>query len=103
MEKPKLLQCILVDAIGMVSYLLPGWGESIDIIWAPIAGIIFYIWFRKPLGTFLAIFEELIPFTDLIPIFTIYYFIKQNNIRNEELEEMVRIKKELEEVKKINK
>ena len=33
-----LLISILLDGIGMLSYLFPGIGEATDAIWAPISG-----------------------------------------------------------------
>ena len=36
----KLLLSIIVDIIGMMSYLIPGFGEAIDVIWSPVS---FYI------------------------------------------------------------
>lgn len=58
----------------MYIHLIPGLGEGLDIIWAPIAGAIFHSWFRSAVG---AIAEEIIPFTDIIPAFTIGYLVTQ--------------------------
>ena len=33
----KLLLGLIFDAVGMISYLLPGIGEFTDVIWAPIS------------------------------------------------------------------
>jgi hypothetical protein len=55
----KLMISLMVDGIGMLSYLLPGGGEIADAIWAPIsAGTIllmygvYYVashyWFNNP-------------------------------------------------------
>lgn len=32
----RLLLCIVVDLIGFVSYLVPGVGETVDVVWAPV-------------------------------------------------------------------
>ena len=44
-NKPSLGTCLLMDGIGFASYLIPGLGEGIDIIWALISGGLFYSWF----------------------------------------------------------
>uniref|UniRef100_A0A7S0IYM5 Uncharacterized protein n=1 Tax=Calcidiscus leptoporus TaxID=127549 RepID=A0A7S0IYM5_9EUKA len=35
----KLVACVLVDAIGLGSFLLPGLGELGDVAWAPMQGV----------------------------------------------------------------
>ena len=71
---PTLGNCLTMDAIGMSSYLIPGIGESLDLIWALIAGVIFYKWFHTAIGAAGSIAEEVLPFTDIIPSFTLGYF-----------------------------
>ncbi len=71
--------CILMDAIGCATYILPGIGEFGDIIWAPISAIIFYKTFGGWKGAFGSVFnfiEEILPGTDFIPSFTIMWFWK---------------------------
>lgn len=80
---PNLSLCILLDLIGLISYLLPFIGEAEDLLWAPISGIIFYIMFGKKMGLFGGIFsflEEISPGLDFIPTFTIAWFIRKNEI-----------------------
>lgn len=70
----------------MASYILPGAAEFIDIVWAPISGYIFFKLFGKKLGVFGGVFnflEEIIPFTDIIPSFTIAWFIRKNEIERQ--------------------
>ncbi len=77
---PPLALCILLDAIGCASYLLPFLGEFIDVIWAPISGIIYYRLFGGVKGLFGGVFsflEELLPGFDIIPTFTITWFLQQ--------------------------
>jgi hypothetical protein len=77
-KQPSLAFCVLMDVIGCSSYLLPGWGEIIDAAWAPISAIIFFIVFGKK-AAFGAVFnlaEEILPGTDLIPTFTIAWFVR---------------------------
>ena len=80
---PHIGICILMDLIGMASYIFPAIGEFADIIWAPISGYIFYKLFGGRLGLIggvLDFLEEIIPFTDIIPSFTIAWFIRKNDI-----------------------
>jgi hypothetical protein len=80
---PNLALCILLDAIGCLSYLVPFLGEFSDIIWAPLSGLIFYFLFGNKLGAMGGVFsfiEELIPGIDFIPTFTISYFIRKREI-----------------------
>jgi hypothetical protein len=80
---PNLAFCILLDAIGCLNYALPVFGEAIDIIWAPVSALLFLAMFGGRIGKIGAILnfiEEIVPFTDIIPSFTIAYFIrKQEN------------------------
>ena len=76
---PGILLCILMDAIGYLSFAVPGLGEFSDIIWAPISGFVFYKLFGGRFGLTGAILnfaEEILPFTDFIPSFSIAWLIK---------------------------
>ncbi len=67
----------------MATYIFPGLGEFVDIVWAPISGFIFYKLFGGRFGMIggvLNFLEEIIPFTDIIPSFTIAWFIRKNEI-----------------------
>jgi len=80
---PNILLCILLDAIGMASYLIPALGEFGDIVWAPISGFLFFKLFGGRFGIIggvLNFLEEAIPFTDIIPSFTIAWFIRRSAI-----------------------
>ncbi|MDX6181719.1 hypothetical protein SGQ44_05735 [Flavobacterium sp. Fl-77] len=76
---------LLFDAIGMMSFTIPGIGEFADIIWAPIAALLMSKMYKGRVGkvaSVLTFLEEIIPFTDIIPSFTLtwiytYYFQKQ--------------------------
>ena len=74
---PPLWLCILIDIIGMLSYLIPGMGEWMDAVWAPISACLFGLLFGGTKGTIIAFLEEALPFTDIIPTFTITYFIRK--------------------------
>ena len=71
----KLVLCVLLDAVGCVSFAIPLVGEFSDIIWAPIAAMISYKMFGEKRGKYIALTtfaEEILPFTDIIPSFTIF-------------------------------
>lgn len=83
-KKRNLILGIVFDAIGMLSFSIPLIGEFSDVIWAPVAGFLM-TWMYKgtvgKVGGIFAFLEEIIPFTDFIPSFTltwIYnYWIKK--------------------------
>ena len=82
---PNIGICIAMDLVGMLSYILPGVAEFLDIIWAPISGYVFFKLFGGRLGLIggvLDFLEEIIPFTDAIPSFTIAWFIRKKEIAN---------------------
>jgi len=71
-----LLLGLLFDAIGMASYLLPGIGDMLDVIWAPVAGWLMTRMYKGKIGQAAGIVtfvEELIPGLDIIPTFTIMW------------------------------
>ena len=82
----KLFLGLLFDGIGMISFSIPLLGEFSDVIWAPVAAFIMTRMYKGRVGrvaSILTFVEEIIPFTDVIPSFTItwiytYYFQKQN-------------------------
>ena len=73
-KQPALALCLLLDVIGYFSYAIPFLGEFGDLIWAPISGILFYRLFgggKGALGGVFSFAEEILPFTDFIPSFTL--------------------------------
>ena len=80
-----LILGFVFDGIGMLSFTVPVLGEFSDVVWAPIAGYLMTTMYKGNIGkiggvvTFL---EELFPFTDFIPSFTLTwvynYLIKRN-------------------------
>lgn len=92
---PSLALCIILDLIGYLSFSIPFIGEFSDIIWAPLSGIIFYSMFGGKMGVFGGAFsflEELLPFTDIIPTFTISWFIRSRAIARQEANNVIIIK-----------
>lgn len=89
-KNKKLFLGILLDAIGMLSFTIPGVGEFGDIVWAPLAGFLMTKMYEGRAGKvagILAFVEEILPFADVIPSFTltwIYtYWIKSNDNVND--------------------
>ena len=77
----KLFLGLLLDGIGMLSLALPGLGEFLDLIWAPVAGWIMvrmYPGRKGKIAGVIAFLEELLPGLDVIPSFTmmwVYIFL----------------------------
>ena len=88
----KLVKCVLLDTVGMLSFSIPVIGPFIDVIWAPIAASISYKMFGEKRGKYTSLItfiEEILPATDVIPSFTIFWFIfdflkigKEKNYQN---------------------
>ena len=84
---PPLVLCILLDAVGYLSFTIPLIGEFADVIWAPLSAIIYYRLFGGKMGLFGGAFsflEEILPFTDIIPTFTISWFLKSRAVAKKE-------------------
>jgi len=81
----KLIIGLVLDAIGMLTYSVLGFGEFGDIVWAPIAALIMTRMYKGRVGKvagILTFVEEILPFTDIIPSFTLtwiytYFFQKK--------------------------
>lgn len=72
----KLFLGLLLDGIGMLSLALPGLGEFLDLIWAPVAGWIMvrmYPGRKGKIAGVIAFLEELLPGLDVIPSFTLMW------------------------------
>lgn len=77
-EKYKLLrEGIIYDLIGMGSMFIPVVGEFFDIIWAPIAArkmTRMYKGTQGKIASVIVFLEEILPYTDIIPTFTLMWF-----------------------------
>ena len=83
---PNIALCILLDLVGMASYIFPMFAEVSDVVWAPISAIIFNKLFGGRLGAIgsvLNFLEEIVQFTDIIPSFTIAWFIRRNALEKQ--------------------
>ncbi len=84
MAKRDLALSLLLDGIGMLSYLFPLVGWMTDLVWAPIAGILLFRMYRGSVGAvggWVVFIEEVLPGLDFIPTFTLtwcyVYWIKK--------------------------
>lgn len=72
----KLVLSLLFDAIGLVSYAIPGLGELSDIVWAPASAYLMtkmYKGNRGKIAAAVSFVEEAIPGLDIVPTFTIMW------------------------------
>ena len=69
----KLIVSLTIDLIGSASYLIPIAGEGFDLTWAPISMILVGALYDgvMPNLKYIALMEELLPFTDFIPSATL--------------------------------
>ena len=68
---------LLLDALGMVSFIIPGIGEFSDIVWAPISGWLMTKLYAGKAGKVAGVItfvEEALPGFDVIPTFTLMWF-----------------------------
>lgn len=68
----------------MFTYLIPGVAEWADAVWAPVSAMLFFQFFGGAgglLGGAFSFLEEALPFTDIIPTFTIAWYI-QNKLKS---------------------
>ena len=79
---------MIFDAMGYVSFLIPGIGEFSDIVWAPFSGWLMTKLYKGRPGKIagvIAFIEEALPGFDFIPSFTLmwiytYVFSKQETV-----------------------
>eukprot|EP01134_Creolimax_fragrantissima_P002417 CFRG2417T1 len=76
----KLFWSVLIDLVGAASFLIPGFGEMIDLIWAPIQTYLVSTMYGFGPLTALSFFEEILPGTDFIPTATIGWISQHTNI-----------------------
>ena len=79
LPSPTLTFCIIMDLIGYASFSIPVLAEISDVIWAPVSAFIFLKTFGGRVGRIGSVFnfiEEVLPFTDFIPSFSIAWLIR---------------------------
>lgn len=83
---PSLFVCILMDVLGYATYAIPFFGEIGDVLWAPISAVVYFMMFggwKGALGGAFSFVEEILPFTDFIPTFTISWLLRYGRNRTE--------------------
>ena len=86
----KLALGILLDALGFLSYIIPGIAEFSDILWAPLSAWLMTKLYKGKPGKVAAVVnfvEEALPGFDVIPTFTLmwlytYVFTGKTVIKN---------------------
>lgn len=71
-----LLKSVLYDAVGMVTTAIPLVGPVLDLAWAPYASKKMrkmYPGNQGKMASVLVFIEEVLPFTDIIPTFTLMW------------------------------
>ncbi|RED45383.1 hypothetical protein DFQ10_102251 [Winogradskyella eximia] len=67
---------ILFDALGLVSFIIPGIGEFSDIVWAPVSAWLMTKLYTGKAGKVagvITLVEEALPGFDVIPTFTLMW------------------------------
>lgn len=75
-NKNLLVKGLLYDAIGMASLSIPLVGPFLDLAWAPYAAkkmSQMYPGKKGKLASVIVFLEEILPFTDVIPTFTLMW------------------------------
>eukprot|EP01112_Ceratiomyxa_fruticulosa_P012519 TRINITY_DN346_c0_g1_i1.p1 TRINITY_DN346_c0_g1~~TRINITY_DN346_c0_g1_i1.p1 ORF type:complete len:101 (+),score=18.62 TRINITY_DN346_c0_g1_i1:376-678(+) len=73
----KLFLSMLIDFVGMLTYLIPGVGEVGDTVWAPISAYLIYYLYGGAIMPSIALLEEVLPGTDILPTATISWCIEK--------------------------
>jgi len=71
-----LILGVFFDAIGMLSFAIPGVGEFTDVIWAPLASFLIYKMYKGTegkIGGLITFVDEILPGLDVIPTFTLLW------------------------------
>ncbi|KAL9188759.1 hypothetical protein ACHAXT_007137 [Thalassiosira profunda] len=72
----KLFLCVCIDILGSANEAIPLVGELVDVVYAPIAALLLRQLFAGSNIVFLLEFtEEILPFTDILPLATICHFL----------------------------
>ncbi len=72
-----LIKGLMYDVVGMSTMAIPLVGPFLDILWAPYAAnkmSEMYPGKKGKIASVLVFIEEILPFTDIIPTFTLMWF-----------------------------
>lgn len=76
LKKKLLVKAIAYDAVGMASVAIPVVGPFLDLLWAPFAAkkmAEMYPGKKGKLASAVVFLEEILPFTDVVPTFTLMW------------------------------
>ena len=80
----KLGASVVMDLLGMATFLIPGVAELADLVWAPVAAIVHFLLYRSwpgAAGGLVTFVEEILPVSDWVPSFTLnwifHYMIRE--------------------------
>jgi hypothetical protein len=76
-----LMLSIVIDVIGLATYLFPGLGEAFDFGWAPISAALLQYLYGNWLVTIGNFIEELSPGMDFIPTALIAWYLTYGKTR----------------------
>lgn len=71
----KLGGCVAMDLAGDASELIPFLGEFTDVAFAPVEATLLQVLFKSPVISAFGFAEEILPFTDVIPTFTLSWLL----------------------------
>lgn len=71
----KLGGCVAMDLAGDASELIPFLGEFTDVAFAPAEAALLQILFKSPIISAFGFVEEILPFTDVVPTFTLSWLL----------------------------
>ena len=75
----KLIVSILIDLIGMSTYVLPVAGEGADVGWAPVSAALIFWLYGSGIFAAAGFAEEILPGLDFVPTATIAWFLTQSD------------------------
>ena len=90
----KLAISLVLDAVGYVSFIIPGIGEFSDIVWAPLAAYVMTKMYQGKKGKIagaIAFIEEAMPGLDVIPTFTLMWLFTHVFSSSEKSEKTIEI------------
>lgn len=91
----KLAISLLFDAMGYVSFVIPGVGEFLDVVWAPTSAYLMTKMYKGKKGKIaaaVAFIEEAMPWLDVIPTFTLMWLYTYVFTADKKVEKTIDIK-----------
>jgi hypothetical protein len=71
----QLILCVIIDAVGDSSFVIPGFGELEDVAWAPLSAFLVSRVFDSNSLTGLEFLKEALPGTDIIPLASLAWLL----------------------------